>query len=126
VFVGLVPPSEIPRYVGIMDALVHLSRREGLPRALPQAMAAGRPVVAYDCDGAREVCLPDQTGFLVTVGDRAALVEKLGLLIADRSLGMRLGDRGRDLVRSAFSVEKMVDDLHRLYLRLIHQPSSPA
>src|SRR5216117_2926511 len=34
VFAGLVAPPEIPRYMGIMDVLVHLSRREGLPRAL--------------------------------------------------------------------------------------------
>ena len=52
-----------------MDALVHLSLREGLPRALPQALAAGKPVVAYDCDGAQEVCLDNETGFLVPPGD---------------------------------------------------------
>ena len=44
VFTGLVPPSQIPALTGIMDILVHLSRREGLPRALPQALAAGKPV----------------------------------------------------------------------------------
>ena len=65
IFTGLVPPAEVPRYVGIMDALAHLSLREGLPRALPQALAAAKPVVAYDCDGAGEVCLEDETGFLV-------------------------------------------------------------
>ena len=40
VFAGLVPPTEVPRLIGIMDMLVHLSLREGLPRALPQALAA--------------------------------------------------------------------------------------
>ena len=54
VFAGLVPPSEIPRYVALMDVLVHLSLREGLPRALPQALACGKPVVAFDVDGARD------------------------------------------------------------------------
>lgn len=44
IFTGLVPPAEIPSLVGIMDALVHLSLREGLPRALPQALAAAKPV----------------------------------------------------------------------------------
>ncbi|HEX5398330.1 MAG TPA: glycosyltransferase, partial [Verrucomicrobiae bacterium] len=52
IFAGLVPPVDVPRYVGVMDMLVHLSLREGLPRALPQALAAGKPVIAYDCDGA--------------------------------------------------------------------------
>ena len=69
IFTGLVPPNEVPKYVGIMDTLVHLSLREGLPRALPQALAAGKPIVAYDCDGAREICLDGQTGFLIQPGD---------------------------------------------------------
>ena len=53
-FAGLVPPAEIPRYVGAMDLLVHASLREGLARALPQALIAGKPVVSYDIDGARD------------------------------------------------------------------------
>src|SRR5205823_12270192 len=56
VFTGLVPPEKVPQLIGIMDIVAHLSSREGLPRALPQGMAAGRPVVAYNCDGASEVC----------------------------------------------------------------------
>ena len=69
VFAGLVAPAAVPPLVGIMDMLVHLSLREGLPRALPQALAAARPVIAYDADGAREVCLEDETGFLLHPGD---------------------------------------------------------
>ena len=56
------PPSEIPRYIGAMDMLVHTSLREGLPRALPQALIAGKPVVSYDIDGAREVAISGETG----------------------------------------------------------------
>lgn len=118
VFAGLVPPTEVPRYVGVMDALVHLSFREGLPRALPQALAAGKPVVAYDCDGAREVCLDGETGFLVPAGDRATLAQRLLTLAGERERGARMGARGRELVREQFSVQHLVDELHRLYLRL--------
>lgn len=118
VFAGLVPPADVPRYVGVMDALVHLSFREGLPRALPQALAAGKPVIAYDCDGAREVCLDGETGFLVPAGDRATLAQRLLTLAGDRERGARLGARGRELVREPFSVQHLVDELHWLYLRL--------
>src|SRR5207249_7587686 len=51
VFAGLAEPSKVPPLLGIADALLHLSRREGLPRALPQAMAAAKPVLAYRLDG---------------------------------------------------------------------------
>lgn len=117
-FTGLVPPDDIPRHVGVMNALVHLSVREGLPRALPQALAAGKPVVAYDCDGAREVCLNDQTGFLVQPGDPAGLTHRLMQLANSESLCLRLGQAGREFVREHFSVERMVDDLQSLYLKL--------
>ncbi len=122
VFTGLVPPADIPRLTGIMDLLVHLSRREGLPRALPQGLAAGRPVVAYDCDGAGEVCRPDETGFLVAPGDRAALVAAVERLSADAGLRERFGRNGRAFVETHFSEARMVDELHALYGRLTPLP----
>ena len=118
IFTGLVPPAEIPRLVGIMDILLHLSRREGLPRALPQALAAARPVVAYDCDGASEVCSENETGFLVKPGDLATLAERLSRLAGDSSLRERLGRRGQQFVRERFGVERMVDGLYALYRKL--------
>jgi len=118
VFAGLVPPAQVPRYVGIMDALAHLSRREGLPRALPQALAAARPVVACDCDGAGEVCIDNETGFLVPPGDRATLSRRLLQLAGDPELRRRLGAQGRRFVLPRFSVQTMVDDLYALYLQL--------
>jgi len=118
VFTGLVTPEEIPGYVGIMDVLVHLSRREGLPRALPQALAAARPIVAYDCDGAREVCLENETGFLVKPGDRSTLVQRLVQLASDPVLRGRLGSEGQRLVKAWFPVERMVDSVYALYLKL--------
>ncbi len=123
-FTGLVPPAEIPALVGVMDVLVHLSLREGLPRALPQALAAGRPVVAYDCDGAGEVCRDGRTGFLLQPGDRAALAARVAELAGDPALRTRLGEAGRALVREHFTVERMVDDLHALYLRLLHRETA--
>ena len=118
IFTGLVPPAEVPRYVGIMDALVHLSLREGLPRALPQALAAAKPVMAYDCDGAREICLDGQTGFLVQPGDLTSLKNRLLQLADDSALRERFGQSGQNFVRENFAVEKMVDSIYNLYLKL--------
>jgi glycosyltransferase involved in cell wall biosynthesis len=118
IFTGLVPPTEVPKLIGIMNLVVHLSLREGLPRALPQALAAGRPVVAYDCDGAREICLDGETGFLVPPGDLPALTSALSRLATDAALRENLGRQGREFVRKRFPVERMVDDLFALYMRL--------
>lgn len=118
IFAGLVPPAAIPSYVALMDCLAHLSRREGLPRALPQALAGGKPVVAYDCDGAGEVCRDGETGFLLAPGDRTGLVERIVDLAADSERRQRMGSTGRDWVSDRFSVERLVEAQHNLYLRL--------
>lgn len=118
IFAGLVPPSEVPVLVGSMDLLVHLSRREGLPRALPQALAAGKAVIAYDCDGAREVCHDGRTGFLVRPGDLTLLKERLIELAGDPALRDRFGVAGRAWVRRHFAEEALVESLAELYRRL--------
>jgi glycosyltransferase involved in cell wall biosynthesis len=118
VFGGLVPPSEIPRYVNLMDVLVHLSLREGLPRALPQALACGKPVVAFDADGAREVCVDGETGFLLSLGDVNGLVTTVIRLLQDKALAHRMGARGMELVKERFSDARMVQQLDELYRRL--------
>jgi glycosyltransferase involved in cell wall biosynthesis len=121
IFTGLIPPEEVPRHVGIMDTLVHLSRREGLPRALPQALAAGKPVIAYDCDGANEICIPNETGFLIRAGDTAGLSEKLMQLAESPELRQKLGSRGQQIVKNSFSVEQMVENIYQLYLKINSQ-----
>jgi glycosyltransferase involved in cell wall biosynthesis len=118
IFTGLVPPGEVPQFIGVMDALVHLSLREGLPRALPQALAAAKPVAAYDCDGAREVCLDGRSGFLIRPGDLADLTGKIIRLANDVELREQFGSRGREFVRENFAAEKMVDAIYDLYLKL--------
>jgi glycosyltransferase involved in cell wall biosynthesis len=107
-----------------MDFLVHLSRREGLPRALPQALAAARPVIAYDCDGAKEVCLDGENGFLVPIGDSAKLSARILQLAQNPALRDKLGSAGRKFVRERFSVETMVESLQELYTRLTQRPTS--
>ena len=121
VFAGLVSPSDIPRYLGVMDVLVHLSRREGLARALPQALAAGRPVLSYDCDGAKEICIPDETGFLIRFGDVGQFTERLLQLANAPELREKLGRRGQTLVQEWFSVERMVEQLCLLYKKLARE-----
>jgi glycosyltransferase involved in cell wall biosynthesis len=117
-FTGLVPPTDIPKLIGIMNVVAHLSRREGLPRAVAQALAAGKPVVAYDCDGAGEICVEGETGFLVEPGDLNTLSNRLEMLLLDRGLRVRLGRRGARLAARMFSVTTMVEQICELYLTL--------
>jgi glycosyltransferase involved in cell wall biosynthesis len=122
VFAGAVDAAHMAHHYGIMDLLAHLSRREGLPRAVSQALAAGVPAVAYDCDGTPEVCRNDETGFIVPVGDTEAFSQRLLHLADDPTLRRRLGDAGRNLVHREFAEQTMVDQLYELYQRLLAAP----
>ena len=121
IFTGLVPPGEVAHYVGIMDCLTHLSYREALSRALPQALAAGKPVIAYDFDGADEICLENETGFLIRTGDISTAAQKLLLLANDAALRKNFGQRGQQFVREHFSIEKMVNHQYSVYQELAAQ-----
>jgi glycosyltransferase involved in cell wall biosynthesis len=118
-FTGLVPPERIPALIGAMDILVHASRREGLARALPQALIAGKPVVSYDVDGAREVCIDNETGFLVRSGHFKDLCDPLQKLASDAALRERLGDEGRRRFTDQFRHETMTRRIRELYERLL-------
>jgi glycosyltransferase involved in cell wall biosynthesis len=76
---------------------------EGLPKALLEAAACGRPVVCYDTPGCREVARPDQTGLLVAPGDVAALAEAIAALAADPMRRRGMGAAARDLVEREFA-----------------------
>lgn len=119
VFTGLVPPSRIPKLIGAMDVLLHASLREGLARALPQALIAGKPVVSYDIDGAREVCMDDETGFLVRSNHFKDLIPPLSRLAADEPLRERLGRAGRERFTEQFRHDHMTRRIRELYERVL-------
>jgi glycosyltransferase involved in cell wall biosynthesis len=123
-FLGLVTPERIPGLIAAMDMVVHTSLREGLARALVQSLLVGRAVISYDVDGAREVVLDGETGYLLPPQSSDDLVEAVIRLAADPSLRARMGAAGRRLFADRFRQERMVDELHRLYDRLLTQSES--
>ena len=99
--------------------LILTSLYEPFGLVLPEAMSCGLPVVAFDCDGAREVCINDQTGFLVPMRDREKLTQALITLVRDPGLRKQLGAQGRDYVTPRFSEQTMVQQTYELYQKLL-------
>ena len=118
-FTGLVEPEQIPALIGAMDMVVHTSLREGLARVLPQALIAGKPVISYDVDGAREVVINDQTGILLPPGCIDELAAGVSLLAADPLLRNKLGAEGRKRFTEPFRHEHMTSQLRQLYERIL-------
>ena len=122
VFTGLVPPEQVPGLVGAMDALVHTSLREGLARALPQALIAGKPVISYDIDGAKEVVLNDVTGYLVPPKEINSLARAMLTLSNLPEMRNKFGKKGRELFTEQFRHETMSQKIRKLYLRTSNAP----
>lgn len=119
VFAGLVERERIPEMIAAMDLVVHTSLREGLARVLPQALAMGKPCVSFDIDGAPEVVIDGQTGFLTAPEDSAGLADAIARLVADPELRRRMGEAGRRRVDPDFRAETMVRRIAEIYDMLL-------
>ncbi|MFW6457779.1 MAG: glycosyltransferase family 4 protein [Planctomycetota bacterium] len=118
VFAGLVDSARIPEMIGAMDMLVHASLREGLPRAIVQALLGGRPVVSYDVDGAPEVVLDGITGYLVRPQSVDELAAGIIDLAQNRPRASRMGREGQERFTDQFRASTMVGKIENIYKNL--------
>lgn len=111
--------DEIPELLASLDVFWLASDFEGLSNSMMEGMAAGLPIVASDIPPNRELVVPQETGFLVPVGDRAAFAKAAESLLVDRDLAERMGAAGRARMRESFSVQKMVNAYADLYREVV-------
>ena len=95
------------------------SYREGLPKTLLEAAACGRPLVATDIPGCREIVRPGENGFLVPVRNPLALANALQKLIEDPQLCIKMGIKGREIVEHEFSEDINIKQTISFYDELI-------
>jgi glycosyltransferase involved in cell wall biosynthesis len=120
IFTGLVPPEKIPEYVAIIDILVHTSLREGLPKTVAQGLAGGKPVVAFDIDGTKEIVINGKTGFIVPPKDINSLKEKIIYFLENSEISDKMGKEGQKLIKNLFSIGKMVDEIEKIYVKFLY------
>jgi glycosyltransferase involved in cell wall biosynthesis len=132
-----IPPTEIDtwRRRPLLDVLGHVpdiasvwakahiavlpSRREGLPKSLLEAAACGRPIVATDVPGCREIARPGLNAFLVPVDDAKALADAVHKLSGDPALRAKFGAASRALVEHEFSSERIGAETVKLYRTML-------
>lgn len=93
------------------------SYREGLPKALIEAAACGRPIVTTDVPGCREVVSDGDNGFLVPARDTDVLTRVLRRLALEPHLRAAMGRRGRERAEREFSMDRVVGETLDLYVR---------
>ena len=92
---------------------------EGVPRALIEAAASARPIVASDIPGCREIARDGENALLTPPGDAAALAGALARLFAEPELRRRLGEAGRRIAEAEFSAEDVGRRTLALYEKLL-------
>lgn len=98
------------------------SRGEGLPVSLLEAAACGRPIVASDIPGCREIARRNVNALLVPPDDPEALAEAIERLAGDGELRRKFGSAGRSIVEAKFSSIRVGDEIVKLYNRFSQKP----
>jgi glycosyltransferase involved in cell wall biosynthesis len=119
ILTGLVPPERIPELINACDAVVHTSEWEGLARVLPQGLISGKPVVSYDVDGACEVVINGETGFLLPVEEIDGLADAMCRLADSQELRDRLGTTGRERFTDTFRHQTMNVHIRDVYQQIL-------
>ena len=112
---GFLPHDELERRYDRAAVVACPSHREGFGVVCAEAMAHGRPVVAGDVGGLRDLVVHEETGLLVEPGNVEALRQALRRLLADEGLRRRFGDAGRARIAEHFTWKRFADETMRAY-----------
>jgi glycosyltransferase involved in cell wall biosynthesis len=118
--------NDMPQVLAAAHVVCLPSYREGLPLALVEAAASGRPIVTTDAPGCREIVKHGQNGLLVPPRDADALAGALMKLIVDAGERAHMGARGRQMVEAEFSIEHVLAATLSVYRDLTATRSSEA
>jgi len=91
------------------------SRYETFPMAALEAYACGKPIIASNVGGLRELVVNGETGLLIDVGDIDQLAKAIHSLLNNEAEVEKMGSKGMQYVKSNFSIEKVVERLEKVY-----------
>lgn len=110
--------KDIPDLLNVCDIFALTSLHEGLPRAIMEAMAAGKPIIATNVRGNRDLVVDGVNGYLVPVNDVEATAEAITKLAENTTLRTKMGEEGRKIIQD-YAIEKVLkemDEIYSLYL----------
>ena len=100
--------DDVPDLLAAMDIFVFPSLWEGMPNALAEAMAAGKPVIATDIKPNREVLGPEHAGVFVPIENSMAIASEIARLLRDRQAALLLGSVAQERAFSRFAISATV------------------
>jgi len=120
IFTGL--QSQVESIINIFDigvlATNDIVHGEGISNAIIEYMVLGKPVVASDTGGTKEIVSHGETGYIVSPRDPNDLAKHIGKLIDSPQLSKSMGEEGSKRIRIMFPLQKMVEAHYHLYHKL--------
>lgn len=117
-FIGRIPPKEVPYYLAACDIVVVPSVIEAFGLVTVEAMACGKPVVGSNVGGIPEVIKDGVTGYLVEPRDPEDIAEKIVYLLENKDLAKKMGENGRKRTEKNFNMERRIDKILAIYSEL--------
>ena len=110
--------SDIPELLQIMDICVLPSLSEGLSNVLLEYMASGKPVIATNAGGNREVIANDSNGILVAAQDPRAIAKQIIRLLEDKDFADRLGKKAKETIKEKFTIAAQIKRVEEIVIQL--------
>ncbi|MFN9519576.1 MAG: glycosyltransferase [Bacteroidota bacterium] len=105
------------------DIMCLPSYREGLPKALLEAMSVGRPIITTNTPGCRECVDDGSNGYLVPVKDSHVMAMRIGTLLRNRDLRLAMGHASRQKAVNEFSMDRVLSQTFQFYDQLLGHTS---
>ena len=111
--------SNIESLINLFDIGMLLTNKktngEGIPNAVMEYMALGKPVIATDAGGTKELVVDGKTGFLLKENNSDDIIEKISYLIDNPDVALKMGEEGKKRIYSEFNLDKMTKKYIELY-----------
>ena len=107
---------DVEKLLKKQDVFLLISKWEGFPISILEAMRAGLPIIASDVGGVTEAVIQDETGFVIPRGDLKALVARMRQFHMKRQMCQQLGVNGRNHFYQFFTIDKMVEKIVEIYM----------
>ena len=114
-FLGRIPRKDIPTIINKSSIYVMPSLNEGMPYALLEAMACGKPVIGSNIPGIYDVITDRHNGFLVPPKDPESLANSILTLLRDDCLRQNMGQNARELMIKKYSWDTATKKIEKLY-----------
>ncbi|MGE7636519.1 glycosyltransferase family 4 protein [Peribacillus frigoritolerans] len=111
--------KDIPELLAISNVVTLLSKREGLPKALMEGLAASKPIIATDVRGCRDLVINGDNGYLVPISDVKLTVNAFQNLLDNRIKAQEMGKKSREMA-SKYDLQQILSEMEQIYMKALN------